>query len=312
MAKTGKKAGEAPESGAEAPLLSVEALRRFMADSRQSGALARLDALAVSPPQSLLIEGGNVGERLAASLYFALCLNCVQSGGDSPGPCLECPNCLRILGGLHRDLFFLDGRAGSIKIDEVRALRPFLGEAPREARKRAVIFREAQAMGDAAANSLLKSLEEPRPHTVFMLLAPQRERLLPTLVSRSWVLTLPWPHNFDAEEEAVIHWGLALLEFLQSGRGWMSRTSRRESVDADLARRILILCRRALVLSLSGRAKGPQGTPLAVELAALAPARQRMLDEILAECEDSLNYMVNPALVLDWLATRIFLLRARQ
>ena len=94
----------------------------------------------------------------------------------------------------HRDFFVLDGREESIKIAQVREqVRPVLGEAPREAQKRIILLAEAQSLGEAAANALLKSMEEPRPHNAFILTTPQRERLLPTLISRSWILTLPWP-----------------------------------------------------------------------------------------------------------------------
>lgn len=92
--------------------------------------------------------------------------------------------------------------AGSIKIDEVRALRPLLGEPPRFGRKRVIVMAEAQALGIEAANSLLKVLEDPCPDTCFVFTAPQRERLLPTLVSRGWVVTLPWPDPAAAPSEA--------------------------------------------------------------------------------------------------------------
>lgn len=230
----------------------------------------------------------------------------------APGqrPCLACPSCTRMISHQHRDCFFLDGSAGSIKIDEVRALREVLGEAPREARQRVVIFREAQALVEAAANALLKSLEEPRPATTFMLLTPQRERLLPTLVSRSFCLTLPWPDRMSQEEaDTILPWEATLCAFLTTGRGLFELSGSKGAVDAPLTQAVISLCQRALrasILARHGAGEAKEG--LAQLFGRLPEARLRMVDEALSECQDSLLYNVNPALVLEWLATRLFLL----
>lgn len=294
-------------------------------------------ALCNDPPQSLLIEGGSADERLAAALYWAALLNCestCENGDDASGPCLHCGECLRLIGRMHRDLYFFDGLESSIKIDEVREMRAVLGEPPRESRSRIILFREAQALGEAAANALLKSLEEPRPGNAFMLLVPQRQRLLPTLVSRSWVMTLPWPEGAavgyalgvldqgvctergapeactrsDEDSAVLVEWVKALLQHLRSGRGWMDRTGRKGSVDATLANRLLLFCQSALLAAYSGAVGPDKANPLASAFAELSPQQQRICNEVLAECQDSLVATVNPALVLDWMATRLYFL----
>jgi DNA polymerase-3 subunit delta' len=209
---------------------------------------------------------------------------------------------------LHRDCFFLDGTAASIKIDDVREIRSQLGEPPREARMRMVVFREAQALGVEAANALLKSFEEPLPATSFVLLAPQRERLLPTLVSRSLVLTLPWPVA-SAQEDRLASWEAALCAFLATGQGLFERTGTRGAVDASLVHALIGFCRRALagrILAVHSPAGGLEDL-----LAPLAPRRLRFLDEALAEAQDSLVFGVNPVLILEWLATRMYFLVSR-
>lgn len=217
---------------------------------------------------------------------------------------------------LHRDCFFLDGTAGSIKIDDVRALRSVLGEPPREAECRIVIFREAQALGEAAANSLLKSFEEPRPQTSFIMLVPQRERLLPTLVSRSFVLTLPWPVEEDRNKrESLASWEAALCSFLRTGRDFFEKSGTKGAVDAPLVHDIANMSRRALTRAIRSRKEGKgvlESEGLEQILAVLPEARLRMVDEALAECQDSLIYGVNPTLVLEWLATRVYLLLPRR
>jgi DNA polymerase-3 subunit delta' len=229
-------------------------------------------------------------------------------------PCLECPVCVRMIAHLHRDCFFFDGLAGSIKIDDVRAMRTVLGEPPREARHRIVLFREAQALVEAAANALLKAFEEPRPGTSFLLLVPQRERLLPTLVSRSMVLTLPWPGEEDsAAREALAPMEAALCAFLRNGRDLFERSGIKGTVDAPLVHALGGVCRRSLSACIKARRGGaPLEGELEKILARLSEERMRMLDEALAECQDSLVCGVNPVLALEWLATRMYFLLPRR
>ena len=195
----------------------------------------------------------------------------------------------------------LDGREGSIKIETVRELRTILGEAPRGDGKRVVILAEAQSLGVEAANALLKSLEEPRPGVCFLLLAPQRERLLPTLVSRGWVVTLAWPKAGTPSTPELLQWEEALAEFMASGRGWLDKTSGKGAVDAALARRIVLSVQKAQAALHAGRDGGPLGQRLAI----LPEAGHLHVNDLLAQCQESLDYMVSPPLVLNWLATKL-------
>ena len=270
----------------------------FPALSGQDDLARRLRRLAVSPPQTLLLEGGSAKEREAAALYWAAQLNCAAPDPES-GPCGNCPACRQIVDRAFSDLYYFDGLEGSIKIDDVREVRSVWGQPPNGDGHRVTIFAEAQELTIEAANALLKSLEEPRPGNVFVLLAPQRERLLETLVSRSWVLALSWPdaRRTDAEAEA---WCRALLEFWRSGRGWFPRTSAKGAVDRPMALRVVLGCQRELLAAMSGRG----GTPVSDGLRTLFDgAGLRRLDRALAQCQDALNYQVSPSLVLDWLAT---------
>ncbi|MDR1125231.1 MAG: DNA polymerase III subunit delta' [Deltaproteobacteria bacterium] len=301
-------------------------VRALAAEPRFAPARRSLGALRHSPPQSLLLEGGSPDQRVWTALYWAALLNCKEAAGAGQPyakPCLNCPDCLRFISCLHRDLSLLDGRVGNIKIDDVREMRSSLGQGAQEAQCRVIILAEGQSLMEAAANALLKSLEEPRPGTSFVLTAPQRERLLPTLLSRSWVLTLPWPQEpaflHEAERAApLLEWSTALLDFARGGpgrargTGWMERTAKRGNLDAALAMQLVLLCQRALLLALSGQADDAPGGPAhpaagpAAAFKELTPASLRILDQALAACQDSLGCNVNPALVLDWLATRLF------
>lgn len=321
-ARKGRPAAGKPENAATEPdalpgkeeIAAAQALARcFMDNPAQARTRACLDRLGRKPPQVLLLEGGSAGDRLAAAHYWMLRLNCPAVLEERAEPCLVCPECVRMLTHLHRDIFFLDGTAGSIKTDDVRAVRAVLGEPPREARYRVVLFREAQSLVEAAANALLKSFEDPRPGTSFVLLSPQRERLLPTLVSRSLTLTLPWPKDeVLGLEERLAPWEAALCAFLTNGQGFFERSGGKGAVDAALVQDMTNRCRRLLARRFLARQSGAAPAQGLESLLALLPLRRlRILDEALAECQDSLLYNVNPTLVLEWLVTRLYLLVPR-
>lgn len=265
---------------------------------RQRRVREYLDRLSESPPQVVLLEGGAAGQRFDLALYLAAALNCREGAGA----CLKCPECERIIELADRDLYVFDSAESPVKIEELRHVLPVFSQPPRGSGKRVVIFSEAQYLNLNCANLLLKSLEEPRPHTVFMLLAPQRERLLPTLVSRSWVLTLSWTGG-ERPDEAVSEWLDALAEFLVGGKGLFARTSKKGVLDRDLALAIVTECQREL----AGAMRGGADTKLAGILAGLDDARLRRFDLALAKAVEALNTPtpVNPALVIDWLATRM-------
>ena len=287
----------------------AEAAFALALDARQERVRAALNKLASDPPQVLILEGGSVAERFSVALWHAARLNCPEG----QPPCLHCPACLQIGANLFHDLYVLDGREGSIKIETVRELRTILGEAPRGDGKRVVILAEAQSLGVEAANALLKSLEEPRPGVCFLLLAPQRERLLPTLVSRGWVVTLAWPEAGTPSTPELFQWEEALAEFMASGQGWLDKTSGKGAVDAALARRPALILMdelaRRIVLSVqkaqAALHAGRDGGPLGRRLAILPEAGHLHVNDLLAQCQESLDYMVSPPLVLNWLATRL-------
>jgi len=270
--------------------------------------LARMRTLARRPPQSLVMEGGGALDREAAARAWAKVLNCPQGG------CGTCGVCRQIDERAFRDLIIVDRQffeddPKTANIDQIRALLPVWGQPPHGAGHRVTIFSEAQDLHPSAANLLLKTLEEPRPGNVFVLLAPQRERLLQTLVSRSFVLTLPWPEAKAPEADAA-EWIAALLRFWDSGQGWFERTGTKGAADRGLASRILSGLARELALALALAPGHPQsdaqGNSTARRLARLGPAGLRRLDLVLATAQEALTQPTAPvALVLDWVATAV-------
>lgn len=260
-----------------------------------------LDRLAATPPRSLLLEGGTAELRLHFALFWAARLNC----REAMPPCGSCRTCVQIAEDTFRDLILLNGADGTITIETVREIRSVLSDPPAGQGPRVVVLAEAQALNPASANALLKSLEEPRPGNVFVLLAPNREILLPTLVSRSFVLTLGWPRG-DQEDPELADWMAALVSFVQSGRGaFLEWTGKKGSVDVLLAGRILRDVQRSLV-------QAGYGAPT-TELARLLTAKLdvvavRQAGVIVENALDSLDLNANPALTLEWVGIRFWTL----
>ena len=117
--------------------------------------------------------------KLHTARVFAAALNC-PSGGDG-----TCETCRRILRGVHPDVHLIVPEGDFLLVEEVRAVREEASRSRREARTAVFIFDEADRMTEAAANALLKVLEEPPANVVFVLVARSPEALVGTVPSRA-------------------------------------------------------------------------------------------------------------------------------
>ena len=141
-----------------------------------------------SLPPTLLFAGPSGVGKWAVARATAQAVNCLErvAGAELPvDACGKCRACDRVARGVHVDVITLepDDRA-SIKIDVVRDVLSKTGFRPFEGRKRVVLIREADTLEPASQNSLLKSLEEPPPGTMFILTTAVPGALLPTVRSR--------------------------------------------------------------------------------------------------------------------------------
>ena len=278
---------------------------------------AVLDNLGAAPPQVLLLEGGSEAQRLDTARYWAMRINCPTA--DTTGaPCLACPSCQQIAAGEHLDLAAYDGRISNrddeenpgpvraFNMERVRELKVRLRDAPHGQGRRVVLLMGLSLTRDEASNALLKALEEPSNTTVFVLLAPQREQLLPTLVSRSFCLTLPWP-DCHADDPEMQPWEDALAQFLVQGQGFLDKIAGKGAIDASGATRLLLCCQKAMSRILSGRHNPSR--PLDAALVLLHGKGRAAACQWFAEAQEALNYGVTPARVLETLAARLFALR---
>ena len=278
---------------------------------------AVLDNLGAAPPQVLLLEGGSEAQRMDTARYWAMRINC-PTAGTTGTPCLACPSCQQIAAGEHLDLAAYDGRISNredeenpgpvraFNMERVRELKVRLRDAPHGQGRRVVLLMGLSLTRDEASNALLKALEEPSKTTVFVLLAPQREQLLPTLVSRSFCLTLPWP-DCHADDPEMQPWEDALAQFLVQGQGFLDKVAGKGAIDASGATRLLLCCQKAMSRILSGRHNPAR--PLDAALVLLHGKGRAAACQWFAEAQEALNYGVTPARVLETLAARLFALR---
>ncbi len=152
-----------------------------------------------SVPNALLLDGGNgVGKR-ALALGYAKFLLC--SGDKAHGSwCGGCENCRWFDAEVHPDFHLLvgEGKSGQIKVDQVRALNTKLFLTSHSGGYKVAVLAYAEQMNLNAANSLLKSLEEPPADTLFVLLSHDAGRLPVTVRSRCQRLSLPLPEPAEA------------------------------------------------------------------------------------------------------------------
>jgi DNA polymerase-3 subunit gamma/tau len=112
---------------------------------------------------------------------LAKAINCLTNGkGDS---CNTCTMCQAISEGRALDVIEVDA-ASNRGIDEIRDLREKVNYAPNLARRKVYIIDEVHMLTKEASNALLKTLEEPPPHVVFVLATTEAHKLLPTILSR--------------------------------------------------------------------------------------------------------------------------------
>jgi len=181
-----------------------------------------------------LITGAAGLGRHTLARSFVMALNCTA---DAPAlrPCQTCRACRRVLAGSHVDLLYAAPEGGNtLRIDTVRAVLRALALKPFEARHRVGIFRDFERAQPRAQDALLKTLEEPPPAAVLILIATSANALPPTITSRCHVLALR-PLPFTTLRAGLLQRGVdeqraELLARLSGGRvGWALQALEQET-----------------------------------------------------------------------------------
>ena len=169
-------------------------------------------------PHALLIHGAHgVGKQQLAEALIARTL-CAAPADQA---CGHCHSCAMLASGYHPDLLRVSPEDGKrqIRIDPIREVNRFVSQTAQQGGYRVIVISPAEAMNVAAANALLKSLEEPGDKTLFILLSDVPSRMLPTIRSRCQQWSLPsvafeacrgWLiEKLNSADEAYFWWQVA-------------------------------------------------------------------------------------------------------
>jgi DNA polymerase III subunit gamma/tau len=138
-----------------------------------------------------------VGKTTTARI-LAKALNCEK--GPTPDPCLICPSCREIAEGRSLDVLEIDA-ASHTRVEETREILEQVPYAPARGRYRVFIIDEAHMLSRSSFNALLKTLEEPPPHALFILATTEPEKIPDTVRSRAQEFPFyPLPQELIAEE----------------------------------------------------------------------------------------------------------------
>ena len=148
-----------------------------------------------------LFVGSRGTGKTSMAKILAASLNCEGEaggghgpGGPTPDPCGECASCRAIAAATSLDVVEMDA-ASNNSVDDIRDLRERVAYAPVAGRHKVYILDEAHMLTTAAWNAFLKTLEEPPPHTIFVLATTEANKVLPTVVDRC--------HRFDFARPGV-------------------------------------------------------------------------------------------------------------
>jgi DNA polymerase-3 subunit gamma/tau len=156
-----------------------------------------------------LFVGSRGTGKTSMAKILASCLNCVN--GPTIEPCGVCDACVSIASASSLDVIEMDA-ASHNSVDDIRELRERVALAPVSGTHKVYILDEAHMLSSQAWNAFLKTLEEPPPHTVFVLATTEANKVLPTVVDRC--------HRFDfqrptAEQVAEVLARVAVAEQIE-------------------------------------------------------------------------------------------------
>ncbi|NMM39182.1 MAG: DNA polymerase III subunit delta' [Glaciimonas sp.] len=218
-------------------------------------------------PHAILLHGAQgIGKTVFAErLAQAILCDTPDADGHACGQCASCgwfaryghpdyrrvrPEILEPDGGAGEDGESDDGKktakttkapSKEIKIGQIRALADFMNISTHRHGKRVIVLYPAEALNEMAANALLKTLEEPAPDTLFLLVTNSMDRLLPTILSRCRKFALNMPSTAQAvawlQEQGVND---AAVWLAQEGgaplaASFQAQAGNREEIDALLA-----------------------------------------------------------------------------
>lgn len=214
------------QGDAVAKLSEAAASARAIVASRASSA-ALEDARSMS--HAWLITGPPGSGRSVAARAFAAALQCT---GEEVG-CGTCPGCRTTTGRTNADVLFVATETSIINVETARSLVLQAQSSPSQGLWRVIVVEDADRLGEAGANALLKAIEEPPEHTVWLLCAPSPEDMIATIRSRCRHLGLRIP-TANAVADLLVREGVATPEVaLEAARAAQSHIGLARALAAD-------------------------------------------------------------------------------
>ena len=170
-------------------LLGQEAVKKTLLAAYQSGKLSH----------AYLLVGPRGTGKTSTARISAKMVNCEkltdyrlpstaevgrQKTEDNHIPCNKCDSCISITNGSNLDLIEMDAASNS-SVEDIRSLREKIKLAPTSSQKKVYIIDEVHMLSTSAFNALLKTLEEPPPHTLFILATTEAQKIPATILSRA-------------------------------------------------------------------------------------------------------------------------------
>jgi len=139
--------------------------------------------------QAYMFSGTRGVGKTTIARVFAKCLNCLKGDNPQPEPCNACTACEEIKAGRHIEFLEVDA-ASRTGVDDMRELLESVQYKPANARYKIYLIDEVHMLSKSSFNALLKTLEEPPPHVMFLMATTEVEKVPKTVLSRCLQLNL--------------------------------------------------------------------------------------------------------------------------
>jgi len=201
-------------------MVGQEFISRTLKNAVRSGRVAH----------AFLFTGSRGVGKTSAARILAKCLNCDE--GVSPEPCNKCTACTEITEGRSLDVYEIDG-ASNTSVDDVRELRENIKYMPRPGKRRIYIIDEVHMLSRSAFNALLKTLEEPPEHVIFIFATTEPHKVPDTIQSRCQrydFRRIPRPRLQERLREMARAEGLTISD---AAIGWLVKAADGSMRDAQ-------------------------------------------------------------------------------